>query len=153
MDHTHETREKIEFCPNDIDAYLPDTLQAEEDWCSDPAIITLLNNIISTQLPARSDAPFIWSMAEGAKKHNAAVLESYNIDVQKCIESHPDSIIKPESEFQPIQQLDQIYHRHPNWAFIRNTITNGANMLGNQIIPPTSCQQENEEMIRYNNHK
>jgi hypothetical protein len=146
-------KETRHFCSNNIEDYLPDTFQAHEDWCSNPALIHVIQRIITNQSPPKTVEPFQWSMTNETKHHNANILQTFNYNVQKCIDSYPNSIINPGSEFRPINDLEKLYSKHPNWEFIQKNLKRGADMLGDEIIPPTSVQQENEEMIKYNNHK
>lgn len=146
-------KQRFDWCPDNIDAYLPPVYKAEEPMYHDDDMVSFIQKVISADSPIKTPGPFSWTLTPGSAEHNQNILAAYNINLQACFDNHEDSMIHPGSEFCDPNTLDALFKSQPNWVHVQNVLTQGADMHTNPEPTTESRTAENAAMIEYGNHK
>lgn len=141
------------LCPNQVEYFLPPTLQATEQAYQDQAMIDLIQVLLRTDTPCKNSSPFRWHLDSDSAQHNQDVLASYDYDIEACYNSHPHSIIHPGSEFRDVHLLEPLLHLHSQWTAVKEMLTKGADMHRSEEVPLAARQEENQALLEYRNHK
>ncbi|GKY93515.1 hypothetical protein MPSEU_000318900 [Mayamaea pseudoterrestris] len=95
---------------------------------------------------------FRFELTDDAANHNLAVLSANNMDLRHLLFSNKDLPTCPGSNFRPIELLDPLFHGHPRWLRVRQTLTTGASFPLYPIDEATR-KEELDAIIEYGNHK
>ena len=107
----------------------------------------------ATDVPAPTAGPFRYEFTPEAAEHNTSVLESFDFDLAKVIDSYPGLHISYGSEFRPPWQLEPLLRHHPSWQEFHDDMLYGIQYpFTEQIDEPTRIKQLEANMAR-GNHK
>lgn len=104
------------YCSNNVDDYLPTSLQPEEIRTNDEDFIRTVQAAIDSENEALTRSVFRFDWTTEAATHNHKVLAAVNFDINKIIKSKNKTVSSPGSEFRPIEILDTFMSKHPNWV-------------------------------------
>jgi hypothetical protein len=133
---------------NNVNDFLPDSIILNDDTYIQSTMIMNIMSIITTKHHPLSGSPFHWSMIFKAAEHNLKILEDNNFNIHRCITRYKDSICLPGSEFRSVSTLESILKNHPNWIFLKRTLTKGASMYLCEQIQDNLRANENAELIK-----
>jgi hypothetical protein len=83
---------------------------------------------------------FIFERSRDAALHNAIVLEQFNFNIDKVINSQVNSQVSFGSEFKKSSKLQELLTHHPHWLQLKNILDNGAS------FPLIQLSQENRSI-------
>ena len=95
---------------------------------------------------------FIFERNAQAAQHNAAILRSYNFDLQTAILDQSPSQISFGSEFRKSFDLEELLRDHPLWQKLKEIIDNGASFPLSTIDDITR-RDDIDFFIKRGNHK
>eukprot|EP00957_Ditylum_brightwellii_P105013 8004366-Ditylum_brightwellii.AAC.1 len=94
-----------------------------------------VDHLANTPCHTPSTPSLCFSFDMGAAKHNAAILQTYQYDVESYIQSQPNPTVAYGSEFRPATDLDHLLSHHPNWSALHNNITHNIDYPLTLLLP------------------
>ena len=88
-----------------------------------PDFIETIKNIINTTTSTLSKSPIMFDFSKVAMNHNSDILKSFNYDSHSLINAFPNSDLSCGKEFRPVDVLEPLLHRHPNWKHLKICLT------------------------------
>ncbi len=95
---------------------------------------------------------FKFHRSKEAAAHNAEVLKGFNYNISTALEAHKDTQLYYGSEFRAPQELEKIFHLHPNWPKLKEILCQGAS-FPLQPIPDSSRKEDLDFHKNRGNHK
>jgi hypothetical protein len=117
-----------------------------------PTLSRILDDILGWESPApiRPEFQFFWT--KQAAKHNLSILEYYNMDLDRALQSQPFGALMFGSEFRPVDVLAPLFGCHPLWHQVRWYLTEGTSLPVTPIAEK-DCLHDLGQMLKYGNHK
>ena len=107
--------------------------------------------IATSSVPTPKAPAFRFEFSTEAAEFNTRLLERYDFDLTRAIASQAGTTMAYGSEFRPMDQLDTIFHRHPNYGHVRRNIGTGG-PLPSDKLPEEERQSYLERAIAKGNH-
>jgi hypothetical protein len=107
-------------CQICIQAFLPAPLVAEEETFHDIIMMAKIRAILTLPPTELLPGPFRFELTTEAASHNRQILKQHQFQVQQCIESYPNTIIRPGSEFRDPHIIEAVMGAHSNWKLVRH---------------------------------
>ena len=112
-----------------------------------------VKQVAAANVPAPGASPFRFEFTADAAEHNTTVLENFEFDLAKVIESSPGSHNSYGSELRPPSQLEPLLRHHPTWQEFHDDMVYGIQYpFKEDIDEPTRLEQLRANMER-GNHK
>jgi hypothetical protein len=117
-----------------------------------PTLLRLIKHAINYYTPAFSKPPFIFNASPEATRHNTKLLRQHDYDLHSILTA-THTICTPGAEFRDTRALSPLLHQHPLWPFTKKTLIDGAQLLFHHRPNDQHRQEENLQMLSFNNHK
>ena len=105
---------------------LPDQIQEEAQNLQHFDLPCTIQKVLSTTQPPITASPFTFERSTRAATKNSMLLHQYNFDVEKAMQSVPNSIMEYGAEFRPTSVLEPLLQHHQQWTAIKDILINGA---------------------------
>lgn len=142
------------YLPSSVPDIFFTSIQAPDDHFQPPLwlaqTISMINGV-PEPIPKRP--PVRFSTNEQDMLHNAALLESFQFDLDKLIRHHQHTTLGYGKEFRSVQTLETIYRRHPNFRHAREFLTNGVRFHFKRELTEEERREDLKRAIKYGNHK
>ena len=113
--------------------------------------LSIIKNIIATDLPPINKPSFQFQATKDAAMHNMHVIISAG-SLEAAIQQQTNSTVSYGSEFRPTQLLAPLMHRHPLWKRTETCISQGSQFPLHPIEEQLR-QEDLDAAISYGNHK
>ena len=145
------------YLPNEISKIFPSRLAPPPlQPISHPIRLSVMLFIADHKPSTPKPSPFRHSIDDSVVLSNATfnsqLIERFDFDMQRVIDSHPDSVITPGSEFRTAQILEPLLAGHPNWSRFHHNITHGVSYPLTAEEDEPARRAENEAILEYGNH-
>lgn len=114
LDDENQKLEEEESFPKDID--------------DDEKLIRLIEKVLASPPEEFVSSPFIFENTKEAREHNSTILQDYDYDFKKCMNSIDISVIHPGSEFRDPKLLEPILKDHPDWPILKAIMKMGIDL-------------------------
>jgi hypothetical protein len=114
--------------------------------------IQTIKDVLDSPNLTPSNVPIKFEATKEAALSNQLILSSYDDDISKFIDAHPNSIMSYGSEFRKTNVLAPLLQMHPNWPKLQQLLTLGSCWPVSQISDQARTAKNNELLAR-GNHK
>ena len=147
----------LRYLPNEISKIFPSRLAPPPlQPISHPIRLSVMLFIADHKPSTPKPSPFRHSIDNSVVLSNATfnsqLIERFDFDMQRVIDSHPDSVITPGSEFRTAQILEPLLAGHPYWSRFHHNITHGVSYPLTAEEDEPARRAENEAILEYGNH-
>ena len=84
-----------------------------------------VESVARAEVKVPSASPLHFEYTVDAAEHNAALLETFNFDLEQLIDAHPGTTSSYGSELRPVEQLRPLLQHHPYWNDFEENLCNG----------------------------
>ena len=145
------------YLPNEISKIFPSRLAPPPlQPISHPIRLSVMLFIADHKPSTPKPSPFRHSIDDSVVLSNATfnsqLIERFDFDMQRVIDSHPDSVITPGSEFRTAQILEPLLAGHPYWSRFHHNITHGVSYPLTAEEDEPARRAENQAILEYGNH-
>jgi hypothetical protein len=75
-----------------------------------------------------------FDMSDEARQHNSEQLKLHNFELEKLLISNEGTTMGFGSEFRPMSHLEPLLGQHPNFAAVKEFITNGMPFIFSETL-------------------
>jgi hypothetical protein len=110
------------YLPMTVDEFLPSKIPGPGDAFRPPAwLMEAVKSVATAKAPA---PPVMFDLSEEAVRFNTDFLKDRNLSLQHLLSQHQDTTLGFGSEFCPLDQLEAILGKHPNFGFYAKVLAN-----------------------------
>ena len=126
----------------------PDDIKTPPDW-----LVKNLLHVVRKIVPPPQRPPISFGTDQASLDANDSLLQSFDFDLQKLIETNRHTSLDYGSEFRQIEDLRSILGQHPNFAFFESVYRNGMNYTFTRELSDTERATELQANLSRGNHK
>jgi hypothetical protein len=142
------------YLPTNIDDFLPSAIPGPDDSFTPPAwLMEAIEEVMNSTAPIPKAPPVKFDLSEESIQHNTELLKGCELDMQELLVKHQDTTLGFGSEFRPIEQMEKILGRHPNFSFFSEVLTNGMDYHFTEELSEEQRKAEVRAMITRGNHQ
>jgi len=120
------------------------------DWPDN--LIERIKKVMGTPCSTPTASEFRFEISEEAMQHNLEVLDKYEFDLGKALDTQHDSPLGPGMEFRPTDVLHEIFGLHPLWNRMEAILKNGSKWPLTEISEDDRAK-DLQEALTFSNHK
>jgi hypothetical protein len=159
------TRRILEANDSDRDLlgkYLPDSASkifthivsgADDMFEPPPWLMEAVAEVAKMPVESPSNPDVHFDITEEALDHNTRLLSTFDFDFEKMLASQTGTTLDYGSEFRPVEQLEKVIGRHPNFEFFKTVIRDGMTYHFKTEITEEERKTELAEQLARGNHK
>ena len=123
------------------------------DLGDDEGFFRTVEQIYGTAVPTPTASEVHFEYTVDAAEHNAALLASFEYDMDKLIDANMGTTLQYGSEVRPMSQLQPLLRHHPDWTDFEKDMTHGIDYPFEKEISESERLRVLEANIERGNHK
>jgi hypothetical protein len=142
------------YLPETINEFLPNVITGPDDSFVPPAwLMQAIEQVAASEVPTPLAPPIKFDLSDDSVKFNSELLKNSDLDLEKFLAKHQDTTLNFGSEFRPIEDLEKILGRHPNFGFFSEVLANGMDYRFTEQLSEEQRQAEVAAMMERGNHQ
>ena len=151
-DDDRETLSK--YLPESLDELFVGCLEGPDDFFEPPEWLSeAIRDLNKETMEVPKHPPFKFEMTAEAAAHNLDILAKADFNLDRVIRENPDTTIAYGKEFRPVEKLERIYSRHPNFKFVKTMLENGMDFTFEYELTEEERVADLQAALDYGNHK
>jgi hypothetical protein len=112
-----------------------------------------IEEVAASDVPTPLAPPVKFDLSNESVQFNSDLLRASDLDLEQFLPKYQDTTLNFGSEFRPIDDLEMILGRHPNFGFFANVLAKGMDYHFTEELSEKERQDEVTAMIERGNHK
>jgi hypothetical protein len=112
-----------------------------------------IEEVMLSATPIPLAPPVHFELSEEAIRKNTELLRGCNLDMNQLLSQSQDTTLGFGSEFRPIEQMEKVLGRHPNFEFFSNVLANGMDYHFKSELTEDERRAELAAIITRGNHQ
>jgi hypothetical protein len=114
------------YLPMTVDEFLPSKIPGPDDAFRPPAwLMEAVKSVATAKAPVPKAPPVMFDLSEEVVCFNTDLLKDSNLSLQHLLSQHQDTTPGFGSDFRPLDQLEAILGKHPNFGFFAEVLAKG----------------------------
>jgi hypothetical protein len=142
------------YLPATINEFLPNVVTGPDDSFVPPAwLMQAIEQVAASEVPTPLAPPIKFDLSDESVKFNSELLQNSDLDLEQFLMKHQDTTLNFGSEFRPIEDLEKILGRHPNFGFFSEVLANGMDYRFTEQLSEEQRKAEVTAMMERGNHQ
>jgi hypothetical protein len=112
-----------------------------------------LTDVASTEVEPTLPAPFRFATTPEALQANGNLIQDYGYDLERLFKDYQETALGYGSEFRPLDQLEKVLVRQPEFGVLSDLISNGTDYKFTKEVTEEERVRELRGMLERGNHK
>jgi hypothetical protein len=142
------------YLPEAIDDFIWKPIPGPDDNFTPPAwLMRAVEEVAAAEVPTPRAPPVKFDLSEESVAHNSDLLKNSGLDMGSFLAANQDSTLNFGSEFRPIDELEKILGKHPNFEFFSGVLRNGMDYRFTEELSEEQRKAEVAAMIARGDHQ